>query len=419
MYRVTSLFRWTAFALIILLLIALAWWYFFLRAREASLAAADAGRGRAGSAPTFSGSTGSTYSNVAQSFAGETGGGGQVAGTPPRLWEVSAAPSAGMGFTGSGASTRLRFVERSSGYVLEADPATGSLVRLTNTLVPRVYEALIAPDGNVIERTVDDAGAATTLYGVVTPAPAASSSPDTLVITQLPGGIRSVVFSGTGRQVAYIAPGGNGGTVLMRAELGGTSAQGGKLTQLLSSGMAGWRLAWLRDGRIILAQAASDGVLGYAYTVEAGGALTPLARAALGLTVLAQASSSALVFGQTNEGSLLLFGQVDQKSTPVPLPIRTVADKCVWGPGKSLVAYCAVPRQAPGPGYLDRWYRGEVHTADAWWQVDVSAGSATALAAPDANTPLDVENPMMDADGNYIAFLNAADKSLWLLRVAQ
>lgn len=414
MHRINSIFRWTAFALIILVLIALAWWYFFLRAQQASVATANAGRGAGTDAPTFSSPTGSTYGNAAQNFTERDAADGQAKATPAELWEVNATPTAGMGFTGSGSSTRLRFVERSSGYVFEADPATGKLVRLTNTLVPRVYEAQVASDGSVLERTLNETGAIGTLLGVVATSSAATSSPAVLSGTQLPEGIRAIAFSATGSQVAYTAQGGSGGTVLMRGQTNGT-----KLTQLWSSGISGWRVEWLSDGRIILTQNASDGVPGYAYALAPSGTVTPLVRALPGLTLLAQASSSALLFGQTSDGSLLLFGQVDQKSTPVPLPIKTIADKCVWGVGKALVAYCAVPQQAPAPGFLDRWYRGEAHTADAWWQVDVSAGSATALLSPDPDTALDVADPTIDAGGKYIAFLNAADKSLWLLRIVQ
>jgi len=32
---------------------------------------------------------------------------------------------------------------------------------------------------------------------------------------------------------------------------------------------------------------------------------------------------------------------------------------------------------------------------------------------------IDVENPSVDANGEYIAFMNARDKSLWLLRIAE
>ena len=93
----------------------------------------------------------------------------------------------------------------------------------------------------------------------------------------------------------------------------------------------------------------------------------------------------------------------------------------MWAPAspkamrdKSLIVYCAVPQVSPDNNFLDRWYRGEVHTADSWWRVSVNANSAELLYTP--GDILDVENPVIDGSGNYIAFINGIDKSLWLLR---
>jgi hypothetical protein len=121
----------------------------------------------------------------------------------------------------------------------------------------------------------------------------------------------------------------------------------------------------------------------------------------------------------------------------VSLPIKTISEKCVWAPsnapqsgapgghsvaqnviaGKELVAYCAVPVSPVSGTYLRDWYRGAVHSEDSWWKVDVSAGTVERIFSPDANLSLDVENPSIDGNGSYIAFMNAADKSLWMLRI--
>jgi len=77
-----------------------------------------------------------------------------------------------------------------------------------------------------------------------------------------------------------------------------------------------------------------------------------------------------------------------------------------------------VPQRPTPADFLDLWHRGEVHTADAWWRVDMSAGSTELLYSP-GDIMLDVESPVIDDEGEYIAFMNAADKSLWLLRIKE
>ena len=79
------------------------------------------------------------------------------------------------------------------------------------------------------------------------------------------------------------------------------------------------------------------------------------------------------------------------------LPITTIAEKCVWE--SATVAYCAVPQQIPGAGFLTKWYRGEVHTEDVWYTVDAGAAKADKLFTIDSAQAIDVESPAIDPGG--------------------
>ena len=427
MKNTATILRYTLIALAILIAIGLAWWYFFLNSKGETQRETDAGRGAGQDAPSFGSAIGSTYDNILSSLATLAGNAdGEGTMTPPRLLQVSKTPTAGLGFLGisppsrnasdgQSTSTALRFVERSTGYVLEVLPQSGVVTRLTNTLIPRVYEAEVSRDGLVIERFLDgNNGTVATILGSI---PAASSTAaDTLrALTQkrFPDGIRSIAFGPDGKEIFYITSDEAGGAVGVRV-----NADGAKPQKLFSSSILGWRAEWLRDGRIILVQNASDGVLGYAYELGKGGSLSPLVSPTLGLTVLPRRSSSALVFGASNGSSLTLSAQLDKKSSISALPLRTIADKCVWSPSEQFIVFCAVPQRPTPANFLDLWHRGEVHTADAWWRVDMSAGS-TELLYSSGDIMLDVENPAIDDEGDYIAFMNAVDKSLWLLRVKE
>ena len=427
MQKTMTILRYALIALVVLILVGLAWWYFFLSSKGETLRESDAGRGAGLEAPSFGSAIGSTYENILSSLAtlaGQTGAEGTT--TPPRLLQVSKTPAAGLGFVelgspsrknsdGQSTSTALRFVERSTGYVLEVSPQSGVVTRLTNTLIPRVYEAEVSRDGRVIERFLDGAnGAVVTILGSI---PVASTTAGDMLraLTQqrLPDGIRSIAFSPDGKELLYIAPGETGGAAGVRV-----NADGAKPQKIFSSSIPGWRVDWLRDGRIILVQNASDGVPGYAYELGKGGSLSPLVPPAPGLTLLARPLSSALIFGASSGSSLTLSARLDKKSSVSELPLRTIADKCVWSPSEQFVVFCAVPQRPTPANFLDLRHRGEAHTADAWWRVDMSAGSTKLLYAP-GDIMLDVENPAIDDAGAYIAFMNAADKSLWLLRIKE
>jgi hypothetical protein len=406
----SALLRYVLIGIIVLVLAAFGGWYFFLKTAESTTNTDSAARGYGSIAPSFEGSTGSTYENAASTLASS---GITPATSTSRLWQVSAVPVAGFGWT-SDPIAKLSFVERSSGYVFEADLPTRAVTRLTDTLRPKTYEAIFAAKGSVLERSLDDSGAIITFAGVLatTTQASATSSPEVLAGLDLSSDIRSIAVDPASRTVFYMIDSSSGAALLS------SDWTGAKEKHLFSSSIEDWRIFPLGNANVDLSQAAEDGVEGYAYQLQKDGSLALLAQGP-GLTILPRASSAALLFGESSGGALSLFSQSSASSAPVELSIRTVADKCAWMPGQSPIAYCGVPDDVASQQFLDDWYKGEIHTSDQIWQVDAATGTTTLVYSPasDAGVPLDIEDPSVDPSGNYVAFTNAADKSLWVLRI--
>lgn len=415
---------------IMVVLGSLAGWYFFLQGQSQATNAADLARGFSSAAP-FNSQTGSTYQNMLSGVFSGADSSGLPAGPLPQLWHADKTPVAGFAFGAEGSSTRLSFVERGNGYVFAADPTTQSVARLTNTLLPKVYEAFFTADGGVIERSIDSSGTITTFAGRIATSTEQSlgttTPPTTLNGSYLDANIKTLTVNAlTGEIFALegVLPVITG----YRMQLDGS-----KQKEVFSSAVPGWRPMWLSDGRIILLTAPTDQVPGFAYTLQGDGSLDPLIRGVPGLTVLPRpsektigSSPSALLYGTSGGAGLSLFAQGGAGASSALLPIRTIADKCVWAPspakateGAALIAYCAVPQAAPGGNFLNDWYKGIAHTADAWWRVDVSAGKAQIVYAPDPSLSLDVDSPTIDATGSYLAFRDARDGSLWVLRLTK
>ncbi|MDO8522178.1 MAG: hypothetical protein Q7S08_02735 [bacterium] len=437
---------------VILLLAGLAGWYYFLKEQGQAITATDAGRGLDSNPPSFGSGTGSTYSNVSDTDSPTSPEGRTKA--PPRLWRVTKTPVAGMGFvktaknTASSVATSsslLYFAERGTGYILKADTSTGSLTRLTNKLFPRIYEAVFDSLGDAVLRSIDNGGNITSFAGNVrdqnalassSPNKSAGSSGTTAFSGQyLESNILAAATSQGTRELLLLVPGENGGSDVVLS-----SWDGAKQKTLFSSPLSGWKLFSLSDGRIFLSTLPSDGVAGYAFEIQ-NGALVPRLRNIPGLTFLPRTLSGAALFGQSVGGDVSLFFSPKEGAGAVYLPIRTVADKCVWAPpaippsGKKakadsgppvvagpvdglLIAYCAVPNNFASKSFLTDWYMGTTHTSDTWWRVDASTGQVTPLLEPgDTEQTFDVENPTIDSAGEQIAFMDAGDKSLWLLKI--
>lgn len=407
-------------AIAVVVLGGLAGWYFFVTKHIETTESQDAARSF-GEAASFGQTLGSTYQNILTGLSeglgigGEKGGDGTAgtAATAPRLWNVTRNPVAGIGFKAT--STTLYFIERSSGNLFTADPATSGITRVTNTLMAKTYEARIAGDGKVILRGIDSGGEITTFIG--SPAATASTSsepgPSALDGIYLPPDIGDITTRSDGRSVAYyVLDPRTGGSVGVTADW-----KGGAQKKVFESPLSDWRI-YAQGNGIILVQKANDDVAGYALRIGVDGTSAPILSAVPGLVVLPNASSSAMLYSSSGGGSIALYAVAKDGASPIRLPIKTVADKCVWMPGSDTTAYCAVPQSAPPSNFLRDWYRGAYHTTDSWWAVNIAAGTAEQFFMPESGE-LDVREPRMDSTGSYLAFLNGRDGALWMLRIQQ
>lgn len=387
-------------------------WYVFIHRAIDTTKSQDAARGL-GLAPSFGAAQGSTFANSADVASGETEpaptGSGSSGKRAPRLWHIAKSPAAGTSFVGT--STSLYIVERATGNILRADPITSALDRITNTLQPKIYEAPFV-SGNVFLRSLDGTGNITTFAASIQAA-TSTGEVGTLAGVYLPQNIIGLAPRPK-QQLFFLLETPQGGSVGITSDL-----KGGNQKRIFSSALSNWRLYGMGDGTLYLAQKASDDTLGYSFSLGADGSLAPLVGGIPGLVILPRASSAALLWSSSQNGVLALYGRSASNAEPVRMPVKTVAEKCVWAPGKDLVAYCAAPRTSASRAFLANWYSGILHTSDSWWRVDVSAGTAEQFFSTDASVTLDVADPTIDESGAYLAFTNAIDGTAWMLRIAE
>ncbi len=461
--RLRTVIIYFLIGLIVLILGSLTGWYFFLRSQTETITTGDTARGYGTEAPQaaangsnasgpsesttdarqatsvpdnggffsglwsrMGGAGGATFSPAGIQFQESTGRTSDTpaAQRPPQLWQVQKKPVAGLAFIGSGKNTRLRYADRASGYIFDADPETGLVVRLTNTLLPKTYEAFFG-GGHAVMRALDAEGNITTFVGTLassTSVSGADASASALVGADLTKNIMRIAVEPVSGALFYI--------VRTATGVAGITSDwnGANQKRLFESAALHWNPIYLRDGRIVLTQAAADNAAGYAYELKGDGALLRLLPATAGLTVLPH-TSGALLWSRSTSGAASLFVQTGTGASAAQLPIKTIAEKCAWSPepatrtsgsvasSTGLVAYCGVPQGFVGQGFLDDWYQGASHFSDALWRVDASAGTSELVLTPPSNTPLDMAQMHADSDGRYITFVNAADKSLWVYRI--
>src|SRR3989338_9615894 len=119
--KTRTIIEYVLAAIVVLVLGSLAGWYLFLRTQTETTVAQSIARGFGISIPEGSAS-GDTPDTPENAQAGTSAG--QPVQRPAQLWQVEEEPTAGHLFVGSGRNLRLRYVERATGYVFEANPET-------------------------------------------------------------------------------------------------------------------------------------------------------------------------------------------------------------------------------------------------------------------------------------------------------
>lgn len=399
-------------ALIVAIAGGFAGYYIFIKNKTTQTQAETDARGDGST--SFGGQVGSTYQNItsdsSEPVTAKTGT------RAPRLWHVTKTPVAGFGFGPGGTSVFI--AERATGNILRADQSVSSITRITNTLIPKVREALFSRTGDVILRTSNEADGVTTFAATIATSTLITSTSTSNVLegVYLPQDIVSIDTvnnQATSKGILYVAKLPEGGSV------GVTSTwKGASVKRLFTSPLSQWRGQWLSDGRAVITQSPSDDIAGYSFMVSSNGSMNPILSDLPGLAVLYHDTNDAYLYSTSGGGSVSLYVKT-AKGDAVKLPISTTIDKCVWAPGVGLIAYCAVPVDVPGSNYLANWYQGVTHSRDVWWKIEAAAGTAERFFVTDSRTEYDVETPSTDDTGSYIGFRDARDKSLWLLRVSE
>ncbi len=416
--------QWVGVGILVATIGGLLGWYVFISGASRSLDTANTGRGFSEPTPTFSAQGGSMRQNFVTFFdttlrtiiTGQTASSTQeTTAVAPQLWLVSSVPSTGPAvFTktiGTSSVEMLHFVERPSGNVFEVPLSGGTPTRVTNTLIPRVYEAVWLDNDSLVIRHADEGGL--TVRSLLGNIVSASSSDDLYAIAgaYLDADVHAVASNPTHKEpsLLYLLSGKKGTFAIQ------STSNAKEPKRVWSSALSDWRMSWLTGDAVLLWQKAAEGIVGSAYTLSLkSGETRLLVGNKNGLSIAKHPTEDSFVYSTSVNGKTTLYAHT--AGVTRELPIVTFGEKCVWPQKDDSVVYCAVPRVFPRISLPDAWYRGEVSLSDRWFAVNPREGIATLMVDP-ADTSLDVLDPVINASSTHIFFSDSKSGTLWVLRI--
>ena len=307
----------------------------------------------------------------------------------------------------------VRFAEHGTGYIYDVDVRGQYETKQTGTTIVRVAQAYFGDGGDsVIFRYLknDNETIETYLGKIIPPADTTSGQFATVSGSFLPENISDLVMAPDGKSFAYLLPTPDG--------VSGVSlnTDGTNKTQLFSSSFDEWLLDWKNGGMTATTKAAST-VPGFSYLIQDAGAFQKIIGGIDGLTTNLSPDGNSLLYDSSDGNQINTFIR-HSNGDSTKLTISTLPEKCVWG-ASSNVIYCAVPTFIPvSATYPDDWYQGTVHFQDQIWRVNVNSGVAIMISDLESKN-IDVVDPMLDPQENFLIFKNNNDDTPWSLDLRQ
>lgn len=364
-------------------------------------------------------------------LAGGKGGNGQTtAGTSeengkpslPELRKISSSPTAGIYAFNKLVQREdkskfnavfLRRVDKATGNIYETRMDNMEESRVTNTTIPKIYEALWGNNENslFLRYLRDDGETIETFTSKIIEG--ADGKEGSLLGTFLPSDIKSIAVSPKKDKVFYlnVVSGEAQGTVMDMVL--------GKKGIVFRYPFTEWLPDWPVDNTITLVTKPSGKTSGFMYSINsAGGNMTKILGDIRGLTALMSPDGKRVLYSESAGNSFALNLYDIGSAEAVSQSARTLSDKCVWSQDND-VFYCAVPLNPPQALYPDSWYQGLVSFSDVLVRVDAGAGSMTVLVDPKefAGEEIDAVNLTLSKNEDYLFFINKKDGAPWALEM--
>lgn len=337
----------------------------------------------------------------------------------PMLRQISSSPIAGgISFDRDG-KTIIRYVDRGTGHIYETEAESLENRTLSNTTIPKVYEAIWSPKGQfVIARYLSEkkegeissfliniSSATTTIQDV-------SKNPKNVF---LPSNLKQLAVNPSGSKIFYLIDDNSNNILGIVSE-----PDGSKKKQIFESPLKEWLASWAKDDAITLWSKPSYISSGHMFSLnEKTYSYNSVLGGITGLTVLPDKKGEKILYSEAVENSLKLRLYNSKTGKDALFSFKTLPEKCVWSSQESSSAYCAVPKKIFSAQYPDSWYQGLTSFIDGIWKINLETNATELISDIQSSTgnQIDAENLFLSEKEDYLFFTNKKDLTFWSLNL--
>ncbi|MFH1178197.1 MAG: hypothetical protein V1711_00515 [bacterium] len=297
----------------------------------------------------------------------------------------------------------VHYIERQSGNVFTYSTNTKTITRTSNKTILGIQSAKWLPDASFAFVRYLSGADFSTVNTYALPSTSESKSNGFF----LPQNLSDIAVSST--SIIALSSGVNGSAASLER------IDGTHITELFTTPLSSLRVSFAGKNQYLAFTKPSALIPGSAFIVDSSKNFSRIAGPLNGLVALTSPSGKLVLISYTQNNTMQM--QLVNVSTRevVPLPVATIADKCVWASDDAVI-YCGIPIDPPSDTlYPDYWYQGAVQFSDRIWKIDVSGRFAQLVLdfSNEIKAPLDAEELAIDPLNTELVFINKNDGSLW------
>lgn len=337
----------------------------------------------------------------------------------PKLRQLSTTPVAGYIASSTASSSIARFIDRGTGHIYEASNISPDIVKISNTTLPKIYEAYGNKNGTnfILRYLKNDTDIISNFYAELRKIGTSSNDiPYELKGKFLSPDINQVVVSPSGDKVfTWNIESGNGiGYISSFDEKTKVKTIDIPLNQV--------SIDWPETNSLIISTKASAVSSSFIYSIDPKTGISKTILGGLrGLTGKVNLNNSKLIYSVSDNNSLITSIMDLKGGGSEEVIFRTLPEKCVWSNTRKEEVFCAVPTEISNALYPDDWYKGKVSFIDQIWHLNTTTGEVHLLAnlIKISNKTIDAIDLKLDPKENTLYFINKQDLTLWALDLNQ
>lgn len=305
--------------------------------------------------------------------------------------------------------SKIRYYLKSNGNVLESDFNGGSIVKVSSAVLKNLLKVIWSPARDKVISVSEENGTMKKYF----------YDYNTGRASALPDGMKYIVWSKDGKQIAYNYVSGMVGNI----SVSNPDGSGWKVLQ--NARIPDLVMHWYQKDKIAFASAPSGLAASTMLSADLAkpGELVALFTDVYGFIANWSPSGNKLIYSATDSDgknlNLYFKDIITQKANNFGL--ATLAEKCGWSIDDKTI-YCAIPDDIPARFVLpDDYYKGYFSVNDKLAKINTDTGEVLEILPPAAGTFVsagyDITNIILSPSEDYLFFVNRKDGLLYRVKL--